>query len=315
MKPGGIYDKTDKGAKMVCQLEVYQLVYDGALHVLKTDTNGRHNPLRPPGSGQALMGVGLREGIPDGDDLLYPMQATTGDVGAWNSLPVISGVSRWRHMDDQWQPVAFYPVVSSDDPSSAGDGEKAIYGTVVPAHWGEASLVRDIDGALLFSARGDYGRLSHQLRVWRSTDGGKNWQVTIDLPDGRSEAPVTINQAVDGTPYVVANKRGHGRDWLCLFPLKPDRNGLEEPITVRDATEQFGLPPSDPQRRGFAERWLVDHPTAAVVHLADGAWHNVLSYRIMDRGEHAGADPAAQSGLYLEEVFSVGAVRAPWRID
>ena len=104
MKPGGIYDKVDKGSRMVRQLEVHQLVYDGALRVLRTDTKGRDDPLRPPGSALALMGVGLREGIPDGDDLLYPMQATTGDVGPWNNLPLMSGVSRWRRLDDQWQP-------------------------------------------------------------------------------------------------------------------------------------------------------------------------------------------------------------------
>ena len=79
-------------------------IYDGALRVLKTETKDRDDPLRPPGSALALMGVGLREGIPDGDDLLYPMQATTGDVGPWNNLPLMSGVSRWRRLDDQWQP-------------------------------------------------------------------------------------------------------------------------------------------------------------------------------------------------------------------
>ncbi len=57
----------------------------------------------------------------------------------------------------------------------------------------------------------------------------------------------------------------------------------------------------------------MDHPNAAVVRLADGHWHNLLVYRIMDRGEHSGRAPAKQTGLYVETVRSTGAEHPAWR--
>ena len=48
--------------------------------------------------------------------------------------------------------------------------------------------------------------------------------------------------------------------------------------------------------------------------VADGLWHNVLSYRVVDNGEVEGrAPPAPQTGCYVEEVFSRGkAVPPSW---
>jgi len=48
-------------------------------------------------------------------------------------------------------------------------------------------------------------------------------------------------------------------------------------------------------------------------HLADGDWHSVLSYRIVDNGEVEGsAPPAPQTGCYVEEVFSAGEAVPVW---
>ena len=75
---------------------------------------------------------------------------------------------------------------------------------------------------------------------------------------------------------------------------------------MRNAQEEFGPPPTGPV-------WFVDHPNAATVQLADGAWHNLLGYRIMDRGEHGGADPVPQTGLYVGEAISTGPAIPAWR--
>ena len=85
--------------------------------------------------------------------------------------------------------------------------------------WAEPSLIRDLDGALLFTARGAYADFNHRIRVWRSIDNGRTWNLVMDLPNARGQAPVTLNQAADGTPYIVANVLGHERDWLALWPL------------------------------------------------------------------------------------------------
>jgi hypothetical protein len=130
--------------------------------------------------------------------------------------------------------------------------------------------------------------------------------LSIPLTLIRGQAPVTLNQAVDGTPYLVGNRLGHERDWLVIWPLNADRTGLEGPISVRNALEEFGPPPS-------GKVWFMDHANASVVRLGDGRWRNLLSYRIMDRGEHAGKPPAPQTGCYVEEVVSSGPTVAPWR--
>ena len=214
-----------------------------------------------------------------------------------------AGVSRWRNQDGRWRPVEFSPVVYSEEP--------------MRCIWFEPSLVRDMDGALLFSVRGsaDSGLSSdapkdvnHRVRVWRLNDGGGDWQLIIDAPNARGQAPVTLNRALDGSPYIVATKLGHEREWLCIWPLNEDRTGLQEPITVRNALAEFGPPPVGPV-------WFMDHPNGQTVQLADGAWHHLLGYRIMDRGEHAGAPPAPQTGLYVAEVFSAGPAIAVWRFD
>ena len=53
----------------------------------------------------------------------------------------------------------------------------------------------------------------------------------------------------------------------------------------------------------------------AVVRLADGEWHGVVAYRILDSAEHQGAEPAPQTGCYVEEVASDGPVMPPWRFE
>jgi len=289
----GYYKKEDKKTDMVRMTEVRQFVYDGAeFRVSATETTTLANPPQAPNSDWALIWPGLTFAIADEDDLLYPTFAAKGDETTWIPTPVASGVSRWRRLDGNWQPVSFVPVAPQE-----GEGM-----------WAEPSLIRDVDGALLFSARGAYGDFDNLVRVWRSTDSGDNWKLIVDLPNARGQAPVTLNRAADGTPYVVANLLGHERDWLGLWPLTANRSALGTMISVRNALEEFGPPPS-----GIV--WFMDHPSAATLRLADGKWHNVLTYRLMDRGEHGGDEPAPQTGQYVEEVFSIGETKPMWNFE
>ena len=52
--------------------------------------------------------------------------------------------------------------------------------------------------------------------------------------------------------------------------------------------------------------WNIDHPTGMTLQLGDGAWHHVLSQRILEYAELRGFGPTPQTGLYLEEVISSG---------
>ena len=99
---------------------------------------------------------------------------------------------------------------------------------------------------------------------------------------------------------------GTFREKLYLWPLNQDRTGLELPLLARDAIAEFGLPP-------HGSTWNVDHPSAMTVQLGDGRWHNVLAYRVMERGEMVrGLSPSPQTGCYLEEVSSAGEPIRAW---
>jgi hypothetical protein len=257
----------------------------------------------------------LTNGIQDGDDLLLPMS------GGKAAGPSGTGIARWRRAGGSWRPVSFVPV-------SGADGS------------GEPSLVRDLDGALLFCARGSrdarYWEASesetpdNDIRVWRSRDGGQSWRKVLHVRGAVSSAPITLNRAADGTPYVAANlyevflhpmdrikvpvdsrgrvwAGGRARNTLCLWPLDPDRTGLETPIVARDCRRDFGPPPG-----GTA--WRIDHPSSATVQLADGEWHNVLGARVLEYGELTHVlPPTPRTGAYLEEVVSAGPAAPPWR--
>lgn len=302
MKGNGYYDKREKTRGMVRTTEVQQLTFDGKkFSVPRVDTYTEARPLRPPGSKWKIYCPSLRMGIADGDDLLFAVAATTDDTSRWFGNPHASGVSRWRRIGGRWQPQSFVPVVACRPTTTS----QVVYGQKVRNVPIEPTLVRDIDGSLLFTARFAYEAFDeHALRVWRSSDG-RSWKLIIEQADAKGQAPVSINRAVDGTPYLVSNPLGRERDKLVLWPLNEARSGLGEPVLVRDALKQFGPPPS---RRV----WFMDHPNAGLVRLADGRWQNLLVYRIMDRGEHSGRPPAPQSGLYVETVGSRGPEVPAW---
>ena len=231
---------------------------------------------------------GMSNAIPDGDDLLFAM---------WDH-PMGAGVSRWSREDGDWRLVSYSRV----------EGARAS---------AEPSLIRDVDGALLFCTRKGY-----DIRVWRSYDV-TTWELIATAEHVRSESPLTLNQAADGTPYVAANihqetftdTRGYmvlGRETLSLWPLNAERTAIEPAIVARQSRGEFGAPPG----RTY---WCVDHPSASTVQLADGKWHNVLAYRVLEEVETCpwcrltGVETySAHTGCFVEEVLSDGEARPSW---
>ena len=269
--------------------ELFQFSFDGTHFRVDSSEILRAEPF--PG-GWTIQGIGLVNAIPDGDDLLSAVMCgrhadESGQASAPEDIELFAGIARWQRKENKWRAVSFVPV----------------------AHGSEPSLIRDTDGSLLFTSR-HYP----SIRVWRSADNGANWERIIDIGDDIiGVAPMTLNQAADGTPYIITNpfrgtRPGRGyRGEFFLWTLNPERTGVEPPILVRDAVDDFGPDAS----------WKMDHPSAMTVQLADGRWHNVLGYRVMD-GNEVGPDsppPNPHTGSYLEEVLSHGEPIPMWKFE
>ncbi len=256
-------------------MEMAQFHYDGSNFTV--DQTVRYEHLNVGDSGWEINNIGLSAAIPNGNDLLY------GAVCSNSTYTNVSGIVTFQHGTDGWQPASFAPV------------------TDLGASWSEPSLVRDVDGSLLLSARDR----NSSIALWGSADGSE-WNQLINLPDARSIAPVSLNQAVDGSPYLVTSlsppaiSDQNDRELLQIAPINSDHDGLESAIVVRDGNEEFGGPPSS----GYP--WYIDHGISNVIRLSDGEWHNILVYRVLDRGEHFGEPATAYTGCYVEEVFSSG---------
>lgn len=294
--PWGTY--TFSGAEAYSYFELHQFAYDGTKFEVKSSRRVAGTDLLP---GWVFGNGGITNAIPDGDDLLVGM------VGGRKDAKVSgSGLMRWRFLEGEWKPVAYTPVPGC---------EKSY----------EPSLVRDRDGSLLFLARRD----GNDILIWRSQDGGTTWTKIIHVGGVVSRAPIVLNRAVDGTPYVAANLYqvflgpldkifprlkpggpyslgGGTRNAVYLWPLNNERNGLGIPLKVRDCLEEWGPPSS-------GSAWMVDHPIAAPLRLADGRWHNVLVTRIRDFAESIyAAPPTERTGTYLDEIVSRGEPVPVW---
>jgi hypothetical protein len=255
--------------------ELFQFAYNGKdFHILDKERiiSGKFPGLNP----------GLTSAIPDGEDLLFASTDSTKGVG----------VARWKHNAKGWYNHSFSPV------------------TIQDTH--EPSLIRDLDGALLFTTR-----IGDDIQIWRSYDDALTWKQIINKKGVRSNSPVTLNQAVDGTPYVASDIsqeiiNDSAREILGIWPLNAKRTGLKPVIIARDCRVEFGSPPG-------GSSWVCDHPSAATIKLSDGKWHNILAYRILELAEiqrwwlRRGTEtPTPQTGCYIEEVYSTGKVIPTW---
>ena len=291
------------GAEEYRYLELQQYGYDGTQFRVTKSERLSVKELLP---GWKMTGLSMTNAIPNGNDFLFGL---TGE-GPGASLGT-AGVATWRRGPKGWRPTSFVSVTGNDGSN-------------------EPSLIRDVDGSLLFSARGAGDDSRNNLRVWKSGDGGRVWKQVINIR-GIVAGPISINRSAGGSPYVASNlyqvalfplerkwtiivgpklapQGGWMRETLCIWPLDESRTGVHTPMIVRDTRSEFGPPPD-------RSTWMCDHPSAATVQLADGIWHNLLGYRIATRGEmtNYGSDPTPQSGAYLDEVQSEGEPIAIWK--
>lgn len=291
------------------RLFVFQLAFDGS-ELTVTDSrfmDGAElladvDASRTSGGRVKVVGCGLGSAVCDGDDLLY------GQTVEVEGECTASGVARWSRGAGGWRPVAFAAVTP-------------------PVGYGEPSIVRDNDGRLLLAARNglhsDRNLTQYDICVWRSADAGiaGPWEQVIHAAGARAHVPVILNQAGDGSPYIVSSpldadaRDGAGRPisiWsrrqrLMIWPLTDDRRSLEPPRMLRD-TAAFGPPPA-------GRAWFADHGQAATVQLADGRWRHLLAYRVristptVTDTEHA----TPVTGAYVEELSTGGPVRPAWR--
>jgi len=291
-------------------VEIVQLAWDGK----ELSVTSREVVDMKAFAGEFTMSFDPMSGcVPDGADLLLAWCcAQTGEKVAR------PGVARWRRIDGKWRIVAFVPVGA-------------------PGGF-EPSLVRDRDGALLFTYRTGvkewFGQLLkttagamedtvhvRDIRVWRSTDNGRNWQLALTQKDCCNATPVSIVMAADGMPLVLTNARAdalatggksfHGgiRERLVAWPLNAERNGLLPALTVRDAIAEFGNAP-------YGTGWYLDHPCGHVLRLGDRQWHSVVCYRNLDITEAGGAKPATKfTGAYVEEIATENAPVPIWHLE
>ena len=306
----GVYRFVDRigrkpylGNRRYSYFDVFQLSFDGRNLKVVSKMEVEEKDYLP---GWVINGSGMSNALPSGDDLL------AGMTGVRPGRKMGSGITRWTRKAGRWQPDWFNLITPEDDSI-------------------EPSLIRDIDGSLLFSARGrrDSGP---PIRIWRSRDEGQSWELVININGLLNSSPVTLNQAADGTPYISSNqyqpavrvkgdsetvdggvsrlepKGGRGeRSNLCLWPLNEARNGLECPLMIRDCLTEFGVPPN-------GTVWAADHPSAYTVLLADGRLHNVMGYRVLEWLENTHfVPPVTQTGTYIEEVISAGKPVPIWR--
>lgn len=298
--PNGFDGSWVHDRNLLRQFEVHQIKFDGQrLAVTHSNTFGFKEFL----SGHTLFNRGFGAAIPDDDDLLFSMQGGDANLDdrQW-ATTVGAGAMRWRRGEDGcWRPIDFHPIL----------GDVTGY---------ETSMVRDVDGTLFATARetGKDVPDKFKLLLWRSTDGGRTWELVLERHRARAESPVSLGQAEDGTMFFVGNMLtapfagrgtlGYWRDLSAIWPLHADRHHIGIPYIHRCATLEWGPPQSD---RG----WSVDHLISNRVQLADGQWRTLLCYRAMDRGETAyGSAPTKHTGQYIDEIFSGGpAIDPPWR--
>ncbi len=122
-----------RGSEGYQYLEVHQFSYDGKK--FRVESTERVS-LTGMFAGWAVLDGAMTNAIPDGEDFLIGVRAEPWDLAAkgrhpWASPTSGTAVMRWRREGDRWRPVSIFPVTG-------------------PNQSFEPSLIRDVDGSLLF---------------------------------------------------------------------------------------------------------------------------------------------------------------------
>ncbi|MHC4871757.1 MAG: sialidase family protein [Planctomycetota bacterium] len=257
--------------------------------------------------GYTVIGRGLSSAIADGDDLLTAVQYAPGDCSDLKAMAGFgkypSGLLRWSYTDKGWQPGSTITDVTGDLTAN------------------EASLIRNVDGSLLMSARetGKENTQKFDVYLWHSADNGSSWELWSHIPKVRSESPVSLNQTVQGVPYIAGNlltaglggsSFGYTREILCFWELTEDYKLLKSPYFAHCARTEFGMPPS-------AAGWRIDHPLSSIINLKDGKWYNIMTARVMAVGETLSVmKPSEFTGCHIMEVLpGPDEIFTPWKFE
>ena len=263
--------------KFIRYIELHQLRFDGERLTTRVEMIRDKGLLRTADGTWSIHSNGLQPALPDGPDMLFACLAHGPNGG-------FVGVSRWRFAEGEWRPASFVPIARGSEPS----------------------LVRDSTGALLFSRRGS--NKSNALELWRSTDAVE-WTRMFSIPKRRTASPVGVNVTPDGRAFICGNLLGTNRDMLMCWEATAGADGICMERAVRDCTGEFGTAPE-------GTFWACDHPTTAVVRLADGRRHGLLVYRLLafPKSTAKTVEPVVlQTGCYVEEIHSTGEAVEPWR--
>ncbi len=303
----GVLDRSE--APGLAMIELMQFSWDGAEFRIAERELLDYGQLA---AGWEFVSSPLCDCIPDGEGLLGCLVARpAGDKGGGRG-----GVARWRREGGRWRMVSFVPVT--------------------PAGSYEPSVARLADGSLLLTVRGCHeyrcpddpeamadAPYMDDLRLWRSSDGGSSWELWLQEPKVRACTTVSVGVTPGGLPFVVGNPwrqsdsmgrtigvDGHSdwmRETMCLWPVDLDAKRLLPPVAVRDAAKDFGPAP-------YGTQWHNDHPLNSLMRLADGRWHALLCYRLLEWAEAAGNKPPTEwTGTFLEEVSGGGNILEPWK--
>ena len=97
-----------------------------------------------------------------------------------------------------------------------------------------------------------------------------------------------------------------------MWPLNDTRTDLMPVLVARDCRGEYGAPPG-------GSSWVCDHPSGATIRLADGKWHSIIVYRMLELAEiqrwwlRSGIEaPTPQTGCYVEEVHSTDSAIPAW---
>ncbi len=239
-------------------------------------------------NGWSVFSPGLQTAIPDGDDLLLAVTASSRKEGNR------TGVCRFRYSGNQWRPLFFVPVNGGAEPSVA----------------------RRADGSFVFTAR-TFGKnsASESIELWAAKEADGPWSSLLCSDNERGQAPVTVHATADGIIFILTNPTGMTSvdgsvSWsqmrrvrLALWQLDQDEPKFNppRPRLIRDGPEEFGDLPGG--------RWVLDHPVSAVVRLGDGLWHCLVAYRVSS----APAVKTPHHGCHIQEVITDQPKTGPWR--
>ncbi len=249
-----------------------------------------------PGGVVAL--TGMKSCIPDGDSLICAMAITEGRAptgGAMDAVISYIGMVRWQYSAGRWDAVEVVPVSE-------------------PGPYFEPSLVRAGDGSLVATTRcRPDADICDNIRLWRSADGGKTWEIVLDVPDARASGPVSVQRAADGSLFVIGNPfRGKERSMfnrsaVSMWPVANDFKSLGEETAVWSEADLV-------TNETYERSWWCDHPTGGVVRDATGKWRALYTFRVLNRGEMNGSIPTTpHTGSWIGEVHTAGDVIPEWK--